>query len=311
VTSGTYTISSSLTVPSGKTLTINPGVILQFASGTSLISNGKLVANGVTFTSTGNTSPGAWGSIQLSGNGANYSIIDYCNIQYGTQINVINGANNVSIRDCNITDNSGHGINVSSSSNFLAGYNTIANGNVNHGITISGGTYNRCAGNTICKYVGSSGYHQGVGILYGSSSGVVNQNDIEYCNWGVSAIYGSTLNSGWSYGSDHNNRITNCSWGLRVYQNSWCDFGKVVRGTDDGNGNNSIYGNTYNVEVGNNINDPNTVYACDNWWGNDPPQTSKFVVWPYSSTFTYSPWLHNDPGRNTPYLWSRNKQLIM
>ena len=307
VTPGNYTISTSLTVPSGKTLSIESGVTLRFGFGVSLISNGKLLAENATFTSTGSTSPGAWGSLQLNGSGASYSTLTNCNIQYGTQINILNGANYVRISGCNITNSSGHGINVSSSSSFQAISNNIANGNTNNGITITGGSQNRCSGNTIYKYQGSSGYHHGAGIKYNSSSGVVTRNDISYYSWGVGAIYGSSLNSSWSYGSDHNNRITNGIYGLKVYQNSWCTFGKVVAGMDDGNGNNSIYGNTYHVEVGNNINDPNTLYASYNWWGSNPPQTSKFLVWPFSSTFIYNPWLTSDPWGQYP-LKSRPEQ---
>jgi hypothetical protein len=219
-----------------------------------------------------------------------------CTVQYNTQIDVLNGANNVSISNCNITNSSGHGINVSSSSNFQAVNNTIANGSVNyHGIAISGGSNNMCYGNRIYKYSGSSGYRTGVGIVYSASSGPVTRNDIDYFSSGISATYGSTLNYSWSYGSDRNNRVTNCQIGVWAYSNSQCDFGKYVGGLDDGNGNNSIYGNTlYNVEIGNNINDPSKVYADDNWWGTNPPQGSKFDQWPYSSTFTYNHWWTTD-----------------
>ena len=295
VASGRYTINSTMTIPSGVSMTINPGTSLQFSGGVSFIVNGNLVANGATFTSTGTTAPGAWGSIQFSGGGSSNSSLTNCVVEYGTQIDVLNGANNVSITGCTITNGSGHGINVSFSSSFTAWGNTIANGNVNQGIVIFGGSQNLCWGNSIYKYGGTLGYHNGVGILYIASNGVVTRNDIDCCGWGIGAIYGSDLNSNWSYGSPRNNRITDCLIGVSVYGSSQCDLGRFAGGSDDGNGNNSIYGNLlFNVEVGNAINDPSRMYADDNWWGTNPPQSSKFDLWPYSSTFRYGNWRTND-----------------
>jgi hypothetical protein len=287
-----YTLSSSQVVPSGKSLQVNPGVTMSFGSGASLTVNGYLHAVGtasqpITYTSTGSTSPGAWGSLQLSGSGASGSTLTYCNIQYGTQIDVLNGANNIIIDHCNITNSSGHGINVSSSSNFFAWHNTIANGNINHGITINGGSYNTCAENTIYKYSGTPGYHNGAGILYGTSSGRVYVNDIDYYNWGIGAMYGASVNYNFYNASDPNNRVTTGIIGLKVYASSWCDLGSQ----DHGNGMNSIYGNSpYNVQVGNSYSDVSTLYADDNWWGNDPPDQSKFSVSP-QCFFSYIAWV--------------------
>ncbi|MGA9118577.1 MAG: S8 family serine peptidase [Bacteroidota bacterium] len=300
--SGSYTLNSPLIIPSGVSMIINPGASLQFADGISLIVNGNLQANGATFTSTGSTDPGAWGSLQFKGSGSSSSSLINCIVEYGTQIDVINGANRVLITGCTITNGSGHGINVVFSSFFTAWGNTIANGNVNQGIVISGGSNNVCWGNVICKYDGTPGYHNGVGILYIASNGVVTRNDIDRCKWGIGGIVGSDLNSNWSYGSPRNNRITNCMIGVCVYGNSQCDLGKFAGGSDNGNGNNSIYGNLlFNVEVGNAINDPSRVYADDNWWGTNPPQSSKFDQWPFASTLTYDHWwTHDNPWGGQP-----------
>jgi thermitase len=295
VAAGSYAIQSTLIVPSGVTVTINPGASLQFASGVSLLANGNLHATGATFTSTGRTAPGAWGSIQFCGVRASGSALIGCTIQYGTQIDVLNGANDVVIDNCSITNNSGHGIDVSASSSFTAWGNTIANGNTNDGIVVYGGSNNLCWGNTIFKFPGTPGYHSGAGILYISSSGAVTRNDIDHCNWGIGAIYGSSVNHSWSYGSDRNNRITNCLIGVWAYGSSQCDLGKFAGGSDDGNGNNSIYGNLlYNVEVGNDTNDPSRIYADDNWWGTDPPQTSAFAQRSCLSTLAYDHWWTED-----------------
>jgi parallel beta-helix repeat protein len=219
----------------------------QHPSSASLTVNGVLIANGIyvnriSFTSTGSTSPGAWGSIILTGSGANGSTISYADIDYGTEVK-INQSDGVTIENCNIMDNSYHGIEVYYGSNFLAQGNTIANSNINHGITITGGSNNNCNYNTIYKYPNvSPGYHNGAGIQYGASSGNVKQNDIDYYNWGIGAIWGASVNSYYSIdNTTRNNRVTNCLYGLMVYRNSYCDFG--LQSAQTAYSYNSIYNN--------------------------------------------------------------------
>ena len=210
---------------------------------------------------------------------------------------MLNGANNTWITNCKITNNSGHGINVSSSNNFHAMSDTIANGNTNYGIVISGDTGSWCYGNKIYKYPGSSGYQKGVGIQFGGGarSGIVSRNDIDYFAWGLAVIYGSSVNYyNWSY--EGLNRITNCGFGVNVYQNSWCDLGRTIGGMDDGCGENSIYKNNYCVNVGNNFGEQNTVFADYNWWGSNP----QFNVWPFANNFSNSNWLTSNPWISTP-----------
>ena len=125
-----------MTIPSGATVTIDPGATLKFYPNVSFTANGVLNVSGTSsqpVTLTTNDEPSHWGSIVLNGSGANGSTISYANIQYGTEVDVTN-ANNVTIQHCNITNNSGHGIYLYSSSNCLMQINTIANSNVNHGI---------------------------------------------------------------------------------------------------------------------------------------------------------------------------------
>jgi len=98
VWSGSVTVNTSLTIPSGVTLSVQPGTNVKFAGGASLVVNGVLNAVGtssqpITFTSTGSTSPGSWGSIQLNGSAASNSTISYANIQYGTEVDVTSGGN--------------------------------------------------------------------------------------------------------------------------------------------------------------------------------------------------------------------------
>jgi len=78
-----------VTVPSGRTLTIDPGVTVQFPSGGQLSVFGKLVAAGtapnpIFFTSSGGSpAPGAWGNIYFQAGSSTTSQISYATVSYG------------------------------------------------------------------------------------------------------------------------------------------------------------------------------------------------------------------------------------
>ncbi|MBI4708692.1 MAG: hypothetical protein HY764_00615, partial [Candidatus Portnoybacteria bacterium] len=70
-TGNTYIVTSTVTVPLGLKLTVEPGVMVKFSTNTSLIIAGELIAIGtlngtITFTSN-NTSPqqGDWNNIKF------------------------------------------------------------------------------------------------------------------------------------------------------------------------------------------------------------------------------------------------------
>jgi len=268
VSSGSYNITSTLTVPAGITLSFSAGTTVQFSSGASLIANGVLNVAGtssqpVTFTSTGGTSPGSWGSVQMSQSGASSSNINYANILYGTEVDV-SSANNVTIQNCSITNNSGNGIYINSSSNFTALHDTIKNTNAYHGIYISGGSSNNCYYNVISK---TNQSQNGAGILYSGASGTVGENDIDYYNWGIAAIWGASPNADHSPATK-NNRVTHCQLGLNVYYQSYCNFGQYTYAYTWNL--NSIHDNSpYNAAVGYSY--PTVasgLYAEDDWWNN-------------------------------------------
>ena len=116
---GTVTVTTNVTVNSGVTLTIDPGAVIQFASGTSLTVNGKLVADSndptkrITFTGTTAT-PGFWNGITInSGSSTNASILQRCDVQYavtGVNINYTGNSNDVTVEKCKIRYNSGGGL---------------------------------------------------------------------------------------------------------------------------------------------------------------------------------------------------------
>ena len=292
---GNAATTSSITLPAGSTFNIYPGVSLSFAAGTSLTANGLLTAPGtasqpITFTRSGTS--GNWGSIQMSGAGAAGSSISYANFQYGTQIDVLN-TSNVWIQHCNITNNTGHGINAYFSTGLLAQYNRIANSNYNHGILITGGSGNNCYDNVITK---TNQNMQGAAIEYSGSTGYVARNDIRWYNWGVGAIWGASPSSRSSYYAMRNNRITGCQVGLMVYRQSYPNFGTPPPSDYMWN---SIYSNNYNAQVGVSYPDYSSgLGAYGNWWGYSPPP-SNYMVGP-NSWFYFNPYIYIDPWYGVP-----------
>ncbi len=218
---GTVNLTGNVTIPSGYSLTIQPGTVINFPSGTSLTANGVLSANGnssspITFTSTGSTSPGTWGTITFNGSGANGSTLSYAKILYGTEIDVTN-ANNIIIQNCTITNSSMRGISFSGGTGCSVINDTIKNSNTAHGIVIQNGASVTCTGNVLKK---TNLNQQGVGIYFsGGGTGIVSQNDVDGFNWGICANWGSSPTSYNVNYPNKNNRVTNCSVGLDVYYN--------------------------------------------------------------------------------------------
>ena len=98
-----YVTLGNIIVKEGVTLTIEPGVIVQFDSGHSLTIEGRLIARGtdkqgIKFTPKGEKKPGAWGGILFedsstdakfddAGNYISGSILQYCTVEFaGTAV---------------------------------------------------------------------------------------------------------------------------------------------------------------------------------------------------------------------------------
>jgi hypothetical protein len=106
---GDITLTEDLTVPAGKTLTIEPGTTVKFASGANLIVNGTLTADGsqqaITFTRGG--ASGNWGNIRF--NSGSTGTIKNAVIEYATKA-IYSLSDNVTIEDCVIEDFTEQGI---------------------------------------------------------------------------------------------------------------------------------------------------------------------------------------------------------
>jgi parallel beta-helix repeat protein len=122
------TVTGNVTVLLGHTLTIQPGVTVQFNSGTALLVAGAIVANGtignpITFTSSaGSPTPGSWNGIEFQSTTNVSSVFNYCIVEYaggGTDdagVFYITGAYSISISNCTFQFNSGNGVNTRASS---------------------------------------------------------------------------------------------------------------------------------------------------------------------------------------------------
>lgn len=94
-----YVVTATVTVNPGVTLTIQSGVEVRFANGTSLYVRGTLNASGVTFTSNTGTTAGLWSKIELAG-GSVANLLDI-NVMYAQYPIQINGVCNFNISGAN------------------------------------------------------------------------------------------------------------------------------------------------------------------------------------------------------------------
>ncbi|MDZ7369443.1 MAG: transposase [candidate division KSB1 bacterium] len=136
---GTVTVTTNVTVNSGVTLTIDPGSVIQFQSGTSLTVNGKLIADSndptkrITFTGTTAT-PGFWNGIKInSGSSTNVSTLRRCDVQYATTgitITYTGNTNNITIDKCKVRNNSSFGLYVAGNGAGATVHPTLSNNTI-------------------------------------------------------------------------------------------------------------------------------------------------------------------------------------
>lgn len=291
---GALTVLADITVSNSATLKIDPGAIISFKSGAGItVSSGSLSAGGesgdeIIFSSS-SSSPSAndWDGITISGSGASASF-NHCKVEYAAySISFTNGA--AGTVDSSHIKNNTVGLYCSSAQPVISGNNINAN---SYGIRILD-SYSQnwnsvhIAGNTINN-------NTSYGVYLSNSSPTLSDNNISDNIKDIYAFYTSNpilnenlfsgasvagiicyqsaspdvyYNSTYSFGG-YNSISNNSGHGVKIMNNSCPNLGSS--NTSFG-GYNSILDNTgyeiYNLT-------PNTIYACNNWWGNSSgPQT--------------------------------------
>lgn len=265
-------VVASVTVNSGATLTISPGIIIRFTDTTSLIANGKLLALGtttskITFTSAGGMTPGKWGSIKLNGIGAHQSKISNAIIKYGTEVKITNISppSYYFTIDSVSFDTTINAVSVVGSNGWIM--NSKINNPSSYGIIAEMGSRVSCYHNTFTK-----GNYYGTAILYMSDSyDYIWHNTIQGFSEGFGIRWGGSMYGGHPQNNGNNNTIINCQYGIYAYQSGFGMFGNYGDG-DDGydpyyTGNTIDNNSIYDITSATN----STVYAYGVNWGNSGP----------------------------------------
>lgn len=124
-----FVVTKNLTIKSGATLTIEPGVEIRFGGNFSLVVEGRLYASGtsekkITFTSNAyDPTVGTWNTIEFI-NRTQTSTMTYCTVKYAVNgITVKNG--NVEVKNGKISNNLRNGIYITGDNNAFFRENTV------------------------------------------------------------------------------------------------------------------------------------------------------------------------------------------
>lgn len=184
VSTDTYRVMGDTYVDSAVTLTIMPGVRVEFVDGFSLKIEGSLNASGtptepIIFTST-RTQPtlGIWASIEFRANTTEHLTLKNCKIEYAENAIIINSQAEGIIINNLFTNNSESGIHIHGNSNTTIRGNTInfnKNGITSDGVTVSN---LQIVSNTISQNRGEGMYIQASGTNYSRLSEITVANNV-------------------------------------------------------------------------------------------------------------------------------------
>lgn len=266
--STTLNIKGSVIVNSGVTLTLNPNSTFNFQNYKSLLVNGNLTGNGLTYNSISinflaglGMAPSSWGLRFEKGSSGN---LNYFKVE--------GGRTGIFVNETPVTITNSFIQNCSYSCIEFYRSNYCAQGS-------------SVVGNFIITTTTNPGNY---GISLNYSSPDIRNNIISHFSKGIYCINNSSPSLG-SYGEEGNNSITGNVIGLYAYANSNPYLGSNTPYV--GGGDNKIYDNTsYNIYAYSMSN----VLAENNWWGSNPPNTNLFFAGGKSS-IDYTPWLTTPP----------------
>jgi len=265
VWSGTVNISGDMTVPVGLTLTVQSDATIIFAANSDdqsggfnqnnceLIVNGRLDADGGTFTSSG-SGHSQWYGIVFDNANINSYIINSTIEEAGNGIRCLNCNDDVPLIEKNTIKNNYVGIKCESSSPYI--YDNYIIDNSLYGI------YCIYDSHPYIRHNQMQGNVAGLCCMNSSSPQLIGKNTSE------------------PHGA--NDIINNSSHGLRAYNSSNPNLGIIGIPSKWSAGQNNIYGNT-NYLIFNNSSQ--TIYARCNWWGVPNPPSQLFhgsVVYNYA-----------------------------
>jgi hypothetical protein len=260
-----YIVTSTVQVVSGVTLTIQPGVMVRFNTGTSLRVDGTLVARSAIFTSnvtgSGHPARGDWGQILFTASsvdatfdaGGNYlsgSILQNCTVEWGGGGSGVNGAVETDgaspfIDHNTVRNNGASGIHAAGRAagqpvvinrNGVSGNITNDQGNKDGGgIYVSAG---RVTGNTVTSnQTFEDGYGGGVYAAASTLTGNTIAGNTATCFWG-DAYGGGVYASGGTLADNTiaGNTATGYFWGNAAYGGGvYASGATLTDNTIDGN----------------------------------------------------------------------------
>lgn len=291
-----YVIESSVTLASGNTLTIEPGVVVKlFGWYTSFTVNGTLIAEGtatdpIIFTSlqddnyggdtngdgnTTNPTPGDW--LQIYFASASTATLSHALVQYGGHDHgnwmIKISSNDVIISDSNFSNNYPY-----DAAMLVDATATIINNSFNANETTA--LYSTSGNSSITGNV-ITGCSDGSGIAINTGSPVVDHNTIDGCLIGL-----------FTSGADAqpfltNNILTDNGVGIVVYNSS------IPLAISS----NSMTGSLYGLQ---NFTTTNTINAESNWWGDASGPyhvslNSTGLGTAVTDGVDFDPWLTTDP----------------
>ena len=184
VSNDTYRVIGDTYVDSGVTLTVTPGVRVEFADGFSLKVEGSLNATGtptepIVFTSSRTQpAPGAWGGIEFRANNSGHFTLEYSRIEYANYAIVINSPADETIVQNEFVNNSESGIHIYGYSNATITGNTIIfnkNGITSEEAVVSNV---RIVNNTISQNTGEGMFIQASGNNFSRLSDITITNNV-------------------------------------------------------------------------------------------------------------------------------------